>query len=343
MKRWIRASCPARRLDQERQLAKIVFQGRAFDCAPGQSVLECLTAHGVGGPSACGVGVCQTCTMLGVAGKVDPAAQVGLKPAVAAEGYFLACQFRPVDDVEVSLEQRPGSTMTARVLSLEPLNRDIVRVRLAPEEELAYRAGQFLRLYRDERTSRCYSLASVYGVDDYLELHVRVIPGGRVSGWVHGQLRTGDTVRISQATGTAYYTNRGWDRGLCLLGTGSGLAPLYGIVRDALHQGHVGPVWLFHGSREASGLYLQDELRALAARFANFRYVPCVSEGSCAPGQLPGAVHEVALTHVVELAGWSVHLCGHPEMVTRAKRDAYLAGASIQDIHSDPFLPSGPA
>ena len=51
-----------------------------------------------------------------------------------------------------------------------------------------------------------------------------------------------------------------------LAGAGTGLAPLYGIARDALAQGHTGPVWLFHGGVDLRGLYLAEELKALRPR-----------------------------------------------------------------------------
>jgi ferredoxin-NADP reductase len=32
-----------------------------------------------------------------------------------------------------------------------------------------------------------------------------------------------------------------------------------------------------------------------------------------------------------------IFLCGHPDMVASTRRKAYLAGASMKDIHADAF------
>ena len=51
-----------------------------------------------------------------------------------------------------------------------------------------------------------------------------------------------------------------------------------------------------------------------------------------------GRANEVALKKVSDLKGWRVYLCGHPDMVNDTKKQAFLKGASMQDIFSDPFL-----
>ena len=46
-------------------------------------------------------------------------------------------------------------------------------------------------------------MAGVAG-DATLEFHVRLLPGGRVSGYVARELKAGDTVRVSGPLGSAY-------------------------------------------------------------------------------------------------------------------------------------------
>ena len=322
-------------------MSKIAFAGRSYDCGEGESVLECLTAHGVPIPSACHVGVCQTCLMRAVSGAVPAAAQKNLKSTRVAQGYFHACLCRPTNDLEVALAEDFGDAVAATVLDLSLMNRDTARLRLTPGRLFEYRTGQYIRLFKDRTTSRCYSLASVPTLDRFIELHVRRVQNGQVSEWVHKDLQAGDSLNISDPCGDMFYLAGQPERGLCLIGSGCGLGPLYGIARDALQQGHRGPIRLYHGSHDAEGLYLSEELQALAARHANFKYISCVSGARVALGHVSGRVNDVALAQMQDLSGWSVYLCGHPEMAKSAQKGAYLAGASMQDIHADPFLPSG--
>lgn len=322
-------------------MAKIRYGGQAYERRQSESVLECLTAHGVSVPSSCHAGVCQSCMMRVVRGKVPAEAQSGLKPAHVAKNFFLACICRPDEDLEVAFIDEALQRYSAEILDISRLNVDIVRVRLRPREPLPYSPGQFIRLYKDEKTSRFYSLASVPQLHHQdIHIHVRKMPRGIVSEWIHEQLRPGQVVDISEPLGECFYLTGHPQQGLLLMGTGCGLAPLYGIILDALTHGHQGPVRLYHGSANPAGLYLIEELRALSKSFANFRYVPCISAGDAPPGFARGSVLEVAMAEHVDLSGWRVYLCGNPDMVSNAKRETFLAGASMSEIFADPFLPT---
>ncbi|MDP1166043.1 hypothetical protein Q6281_31615, partial [Klebsiella pneumoniae] len=73
------------------------------------------------------------------------------------------------------------------------------------------------------------------------------------------------------------------ERPLILIGTGSGIAPLHGILRDALRQGHTGPIHIYHGTRQPEDLYLDQSLHDLASRHDNVHYYPCVSQPDAPP------------------------------------------------------------
>lgn len=310
-----------------------------YELEEGQSVLDGLTRHGVPVPHSCRSGSCQTCLMRAVGGSPPAAAQQGLKDSLKLRNYFLACVCHPTEDLEVALpgESEGDATVPATVKALELLNDDIMHVALECHTPIEYRAGQFINLFRDASLGRSYSIASVPDLDGHLHLHVRRLQGGRISGWIHEELRTGETVALRGPAGDCFYVPGRPEQPMVLIGTGSGLAPLFGIVRDALSRGHTGPVRLFHGSRDRRGLYLTDELRDLARRYANFDYVPCLSGTEVPTGFAAGRAHEIALRELPNLKGWRMFLCGHPDMVKQAKKQGFLAGASMKDIHADAF------
>ncbi|MEE7628023.1 FAD-binding oxidoreductase [Methylobacter sp. Wu8] len=321
-------------------MANIRYAKDNFELGENQSVLDCLTDRGVPVPFSCRSGVCQTCLMRATGGTKPPeASQQGLKDTLKLQNYFLACVCHPDTDLEVALPDDDDiqAVIPATVKSLKLLNSEIMYVALECHAPIDYRAGQFINLFQDQSVGRSYSLASVPHEDDHLHLHVRRLPQGRVSGWIHEELRPGQTVQIRGPGGDCFYTPGNAEQGLVLIGTGSGLAPLYGIIRDALSQGHTGPIRLFHGSRDQNGLYLTGELRDLVRQYPNFDYIPCLSGGDVAHHFAAGRVHDVAFRHIPNLKNWRVFLCGHPEMVKTAKRNAFMAGASMKDIYADAF------
>jgi ferredoxin-NADP reductase/ferredoxin len=321
-------------------MPQVVFKGSSYE-AGGQSVLDCLTARGHAVPSACRAGVCQSCLMRAVRGGVPEPAQKGLSSTMVARKLFLACQCFPAQDLEVALADDVIERIQATVSAIEPLNDEIRALHIRPSGRFEYRGGQFVRLFMDALTSRNYSLASVPALDDDLIMHVRRVPGGRVSGWIFEHLQPGDSVTISEAFGDCFYVPGRPEQDILLLGTGCGLAPLYGIVRDALNCGHRGRIHLYHGSRDVCGLYLIGQLSRLAAIHANFRYRACISEGPLADGYWAGTPLGVALEESPDLTGWRVYLCGNPQMVEAARMQTFLAGAGSSEIFADPFLASG--
>jgi len=319
-------------------MPRLTFEAHGYELRENESVLECLTRHGVTVPHSCKSGICQSCMMRAVHGVPTAEAIKGLKQTQQADGYFLACSCVPQVDMEVTLDAPELFLVPATVQSLVKLNSKITRVRLQPAQPIDYRPGQFVNVRRDDGLIRSYSLASVPQQDDYLELHVQRNAGGQMSGWIHDQLKAGDTLQVSTPRGECYYRPGALDLPLLLIGTGSGLAPLYGVIRDALRSGHRGPVWLFHGSRARNGLYLVDELQALAERHKNFRYVRCLSGEPEVDGFVSARADAAALQQHPNLKNWRVFLCGHPDMVKASKRNAFLAGAALRDIQADAFI-----
>lgn len=323
-------------------MGTIRFDGKSIPVPSGKTVLDILLHNGHEVPNSCRAGACQSCLMQATEGSVPAQAQVGLKDTMRAQGYFLACRCQPDGDMAIRLPEPNDVRIRATVVALEGVAEDVMRLRLQPKEPFAYRAGQYVTLWRDETLGRSYSLASVPGVDKDLEFHVKIIPGGRFSDWARKTLRRGDRLMLQGPTGNTFYTTESQDQQLLLIGTGTGLAPLYGIVRDALHAGHRESIHLVHGALDASGLYLGDELRALAKERDNFHYHPSVlqTNGSHPTGVTVGPVDGLAMETVPDPAGSKVYICGDPVLVNRLRKRIFLAGASIGDIHADAFLPS---
>ena len=182
---------------------------------------------------------------------------------------------------------------------------------------------------------RAYSLASVPAKNEPLTLQVKMIDGGLVSQWLR-HLCPGDKINIAGPFGECFYTNNKKDQPIIMIGTGSGLSPLYGILHDALSQNHQGEINLFHGVAEKKCLYKESQLRELSIKFPKFNYFPSLSNENLELYS-HGMVLDVAFKTLSNVKGARVFLCGHREMVTQARKKMYIAGVAMNDIHADPF------
>ena len=317
-------------------MPNVTYRGSVFPVASGETVLESLLRQGVDVPNYCRAGACQSCLLRAQAGAVPPVAQQGLKSTLVEQGYFLACLCRPEQDLE--LESAEGLEVGATIESLERLSATVLRVLVRPLAPFAYRAGQYITLQRADGLARSYSLASL-PEESTLELHVRHTPQGRMSGWLSEEARANDRVSIRGPAGECFYTAGKPEQPLLLVGTGTGLAPLAGICRDALRQGHVGPIHLYHGVLRPAGLYLAADLRKLAESHENLQYHPVVlNDAEGASGIRSGALADVIASDHPKLGGWRGFACGDPNVVGLLRKKLFLAGIASREIFADAFV-----
>lgn len=319
-------------------MTSLTYKDRLVDLSPGETVLDALLRAGVEAPHSCRAGQCQSCLHRATEGTPPPESQDGLTPAQKALGYFLACICRPTASLTIAPPDDAGARLEAVVRALDHLSHDVLRLRIETEN-FSYRPGQFLELIADEDLRRHYSLASHPEEDPFLEMHIRLHPNGRMSRRLMADLRPGHKLHVAGPRGTCFYEGVDKDQPLTLIGAGTGLAPIYGVLRDALRQGHRGPIRLYHGARDPKGLYLTEDLEALARSRDNVEYISSSFDPDAPHG---GDIAALALEREApRVAETAFFLCGGENLVKRLKRDLFMAGASLKAIRSDAFTPAG--
>lgn len=316
----------------------IMIGDKHYACQPGETVLDTLLRENINISFACKKGTCHSCLVRSADVQPPENAQTGLKNTLKKQNYFLACQCRPEQDMLIKLPDQSEFYRMGTVVVNQLLNRNTILLIVAFEDAFEFNAGQFVNLQREDGLTRSYSIANVPQASNTLEFHIRRLPAGKFSAWLHDDVKVGDSIAVSEPRGHCFYIPERYDQGILLVGTGTGLAPLAGILTDALAQGHSGPIYLFHGSRELEDLYRIDEMRQLAEQHPNFHYIPCLSGKHVPEGFAAGRVNGIVFSRISNLKDWRVFLCGHPDMVNQMKREAFLNGAAIADIYADAFF-----
>lgn len=317
-------------------MSLLKFEDRPVDFTPGETVLEALLRAGIDAPHSCKAGNCQTCVSKAIEGLPPPESQEGLTEAQKALGYFLPCVCHPTTQLTFARLDNLGAKKNAVVRAIDPLGEGIIRLRIEAED-FNYRPGQFLELIAKDDLKRNYSLASHPEEDPFLEMHIRLHDSGLMSRHLVETLRPGDRLHVAGPTGTCFYEGVDLDQPMLLIGAGTGLAPLYGVLRDALRRGHRGQIRLYHGARARSGLYLHEELEALSKSRKNVEYRACALDPNAPLGGDVAAAALEAETAVTEAA---IFLCGGENLVKRLKRELFMRGASLKRIRSDAFTPA---
>jgi len=318
-------------------MPKLTLNSTTYDNNKDETVLDTLLSNKVDIPYACKQGLCHCCLIRSPNQTPPTGAQKGLTETQCARNFFLACQCHPEEDMQLELDPDEQPFLAVKVISIKPLSSDVIELIIDHPDDFTYHPGQFVNLKNNDGIIRSYSIANCSNGRNTLELHIRKLPNGQFSQWAFNELKAGDSIEMQGPFGDCFYTPNDLEQPLLLIGTGTGLAPLAGILSDALSKGHTGPINLYHGSRELNGLYWVNELTELAEKTSNFHYSPCLSAEHCDPKFQAGRAHEEALKSFPDLKNYRLYLCGHPDMVKDTQRKAYLAGASLQHIYADAF------
>ncbi|MFJ2679847.1 iron-sulfur-binding ferredoxin reductase [Pseudomonas sivasensis] len=302
---------------------------RHWSVTAGSNLLDALNQAGVAVPYSCRAGSCHAC-LVRCRGEVEDKQPDALSPAQRQDGWRLACQCQVMGDLQVEAFDPLRDGLAALVLGADWLNSNVVRLRLQPERGLRYRAGQHLVLWAGH-VARPYSLASLPQEDAFLEFHIDCRQPGEFSDLAR-QLQVGDQLRLGELRGGALQYDPDWQsRPLWLLASGTGLGPLWGVLREALRQDHQGAIRVIHLAHDADGHYLAEPLIALGARHSNLTVELWTAAESAQ------ALAQLRLVSRQTLA----LLCGHPASVEAFSKRLFLAGLPRNQLLADVFLPRG--
>ncbi|WP_339434984.1 iron-sulfur-binding ferredoxin reductase [Pseudomonas orientalis] len=302
---------------------------RHWSVATGSNLLDALNQAGVAVPYSCRAGSCHAC-LVRCQGEVQDRQPDALSPQQRQHGWRLACQCQVVGDLQVEAFDPVRDGVAAKVVGADWLTASVLRLRLQPQRGLRYSAGQHLMLWAGQ-VARPYSLASLPQEDPYLEFHLDCRLPGEFSDAAR-QLNLGDCLRLGELRGGALHYDPDWQaRPLWLLASGTGLGPLWGVLREALRQDHQGAIRVVHLAHDADGHYLAGPLMALAAQHQNLTVELWTAH------ELAQALGQLRLISRQTLA----LVCGHPDSVEAFSKRLFLAGLPRNQLLADVFLPRG--
>jgi NAD(P)H-flavin reductase/ferredoxin len=352
---------PPRRGDKQlRQLT--LHPGPARIAArPGETLLEAGLRAGLALPYDCRAGGCGLCVCTVLHGRVDPGPfqTAALTPAMRSRGQALMCCAVALEDVELEVEGvatlAGGQTVAprrwqGRVSAMERMSSDLMRlfITLSGNAHLSFAAGQYINILLDDGARRAFSFANPppdpnqppSTAADVIELHVRLIPGGRFTSHVFQGMQVGDVIDFEGPLGR--FTLHDSERPILFVAGATGFAPIKSILQEAFRRGVRRPMALYWGVRTAGDLYLLDTLEAWQREHAHFRFVPVLSDAGDDASWTGrrGFVHEALLADHPDLKGYEVYACGSVRMVEAAVPDFLAHGLAEPFCFSDAFTPT---
>lgn len=318
---------------------------RVIRVEPGTNLLQALQSAGVPVSYSCMAGRCGTCRCRVVDGEVLDGGREVQRPLDGGDSFVLACQTHITQPCTIEIPEpdevvvHPARIVKATVAAIDELTHDIRRLVLKPARPVEFSPGQYVQLQFTPEHARPYSMAGLRG-DAGFEFHVRLVPDGRVSGYIARELKVGDTVKLSGPLGSAYLRRRHAGPMLCVAG-GTGLAPILSIIRGALAEGMANPIHLYFGVRSPRDVYGLRWLEHLEREHPALTVHVVIASGGDPGAHRLGLVTQAIAQDFDDLSGWRAYLCGSPPMVEAASVVARQRGIASGHIHADAFYPQG--
>ncbi len=306
--------------------------GHQFAAQDGESILQAALNAGLVLPYGCRDGACGSCKGKLIEGRIDYGrySEKALPPAEREQGSALFCQAKPLTDVVIEAREvrKAGDIqvrkLPARVQKIERAADDamILYLKLPANERLMFLPGQYIDILLKDGTRRSFSMANAPHDDEFVQLHVRHVPGGSFTDHVFKTMKERDIMRFEGPFGT-FFLREESEKPCVFVASGTGFAPIKAVIEAAFKKALSRPMTLYWGARRPKDLYLNALPERWVAEHPGFKYVPVVSDA------LPedvwkgrtGFVHRAVMEDFPDLSGSQVYACGVPIMVDSARRD----------------------
>ena len=324
--------------------------GDVIEVEDGQTLLQAALRQGVWLPFACGHGTCGTCKVQVLEGFVDhgEASTFALMEVERDEGKVLACCCHPESDlvIEADIDVDPDflgyavRDYNATVVDMTPLSPTILGIRLQLDDDMEFQAGQCINLYIPDVGSRAFSISNPPSQSNIIELHVRLVPDGKGTMWLHNELSVGDQIDVSGPYGQ-FFVRTSDSQDVIFIAGGSGLSSPESMIYDLLEKGDNRQIYLFQGARNIPELYHREKFEQLAQDNENFHYIPALSDEDCLGewSGFKGYVNDAVKQHFNgKCSGHKAYMCGPPPMIDATITTLMQSRLFERDIHMERFL-----
>ena len=167
--------------------------------------------------------------------------------------------------------------LSCKVTSVDAITDTVYRVRLEPESDVSFRAGQYLMVVMDESDKRPFSMASTPSEHRFIELHIGASELNLYAMAVMDRILQRQSIEVDIPHGEAWLRDDE-ERPLVLIAGGTGFSYVRSILLSALERNPQREIALYWGGRESKHLYALAELESLSVEHPVLRIEAVVEQ-----------------------------------------------------------------
>jgi ring-1,2-phenylacetyl-CoA epoxidase subunit PaaE len=174
--------------------------------------------------------------------------------------------------------------LSLRVKKVIPETREAITLILSSADGLPiiYQAGQFLTFIFDingKEVRRSYSLSSAPGIDLDLAVTIKRVQNGEISRFLFETVKEGTVLKSLSPTGRFTVKPDNSSRDIFLFGAGSGIVPLFSILKAILTKEPQSKIHLIYSNHDESTIIFRQQIEKLRELHKNrFDYLNVLSD-----------------------------------------------------------------
>lgn len=244
--------------------------------------------------------------------------------------------------------------ITVRCVQIIQETHDVKTFRFFAEPELLFnfKPGQFVTLKlpitdsNNKPIRRSYSISSSPSRPHTLDITVKRVgpasddlPPGKVSNWLHDQLKVGATLTLQGPYGAFNCIDHPADK-LLLISAGSGITPMMSIAQWLSDRAATTDITFIHAARTPAGFIFRQRLELLAAQHPNFKLALTLTKDTPA---LPWAGFRGRLSPALlqaicpDFSSRTAFICGPAGFMESTKALLKAEGFPMENYHEESF------
>ena len=167
---------------------------------------------------------------------------------------------------------------TATVIKKDNLTSEIMILTVKVPDDFSFRAGQYVIFKLDdgqEVKPKAYSILSPEKECGSLRFLIKLVPDGFASK-IFRKIKKNELLKAEGPFGRFTFSNddlpEHW-----FIGCGSGLTPLYSLIKANLSAFPEKKIVLLFGEKTRKDLYFYDEFKEMEQKYPNFSYLPTLT------------------------------------------------------------------
>lgn len=221
------------------------------------------------------------------------------------------------------------TTFTGTLLKKEYLTEDVILALFKIPKEFTFKAGQFITIRiknRGQSKLKPYSILNPPSQKGQLDLCIKIIEGGYTSE-IFQEMLPGDKFEFKGPFGHFIFDEKSPNKEHFFIGAGTGIVPLYSIIKEHLPQNPEKKFILLFGTKSQKNLLFHEELQQLEKKYAHFSYLPTLSRE-----EWPGRTGHVQKHLPKDLKNKTFYICGLKELVLKTKDLLLSRGVKVKDV-----------